>query len=274
MGATDPSLKMKLLAWSFVWYPKLDAIIEETVKMCDACVKYCKSLPKLEDHPWTRPNGPFQRVHIDFGELKGSMWLVLQCAYSKYPEIIRMNNNTTSAATIRALRSIFARTGLPMTLVSDNGPQLVSEEIETFFKKNSVKHVTVPTYSPKSNGICERLVGTFKTTVKKMCETCQDVYKNFAGFLLMYRNTPHSTTKQSPAVLAFNRSLRCNLHSIKPADQQTNEDMMADKEQRVVDSQKRNRAFEKDQSVFIQLDNNKHWKPAKIVSRYEKSPPW
>ena len=260
---------MKSLARSYVWFPKLDKMIEDTVRTCEVCAKFGKSLPKLEDHPWTRPNGPFQRVHVDFCELNNTMWFVLQCAYSKWPEVIRMNKNTTSSATIKVLTSIFARTGIPMTLVSDNGPQLVSEEMEAFLKRIGVNHVTVPTYSPKSNGICERFVGTFKASVKKMGETCSDIDKNVANFLLMYRNTPHPTTKQSPAVLAFNRSLRCNLHAIKPSDRQKREDFMSYKEQKILDTMKNSRSFVPDELVFVQVDNEKGWKPAKIVKRYQ-----
>ena len=110
---------MKSLARSYVWWHKMDNQIEEMItKRCSVCNKHGKSLPKLLDHPWTRPSGPFQRVHIDFcGPFKSSMWLVMQDAYSKWPEVIRMNSNITGPATIKALRLVFARTGLPMTLV-------------------------------------------------------------------------------------------------------------------------------------------------------------
>ena len=262
---------MKRLARNYVWFPGIDARIEETVRSCDTCSKFGKSLPKLPDHPWTRPQGPFERVHIDFCELKGSQWLVLQDAYSKWPEVIRMNSNTKSGATIKALRSVFARTGIPVTVVSDNGPQLVSDEIKTFYRRNGINHISVPTYSPKSNGLCERYVGTFKSAIKKMCETCPDVDKNVANFLLMYRNTPHSTTNQTPAMLACNRSLRFNLHQIKPADRRKRDDVQPEKEQKVVDSQRKQRFFVPDQQVLVQLDHGKTWQSAKVVRRYHEN---
>ena len=231
---------MKSLARSYVYWPRLDTQIEDTARTCETCGKYGKNLPKLVDHPWARATAPFQRVHVDFaGPFLGSMWLLLVDAYSKWPEVIQMNANTTSRATIRALRSIFARTGIPMTLVSDNGPQFVSEEIESYLRSNGVKHVTVPTYSPTSNGICERLVQTFKGALKKMNKSCKDVSKNLYDFLLTYRNTPHSSTGQTPAVLAWNRSLRFNLHQIKPADHMKVQALQTEKLQKVVDEQKR-----------------------------------
>ncbi len=260
---------MKSLARNYVWFPGIDARIEETVRTCDTCARFGKSLPKLPDHPWTRPiNGPFERIHIDFCELKGSQWLVIQDSFSKWPEVIRMNHNTKSAATIRALRAVFARTGIPVTVVSDNGPQLVSEEIETFYQRNAINHIPVPTYSPKSNGICERFVGTFKAAIKKMCESCPDVDKNVSNFLLTYRNTPHSVTGQTPAVLACNRSLRFNLHQIKPSDRKKREDVQPAQERRVLESHEKDRFFVAEQEVLVQLDHGKSWQPAKVLKRY------
>ena len=58
-------------------------------------------------------------------------------------------NSTTSAKTITVLREMFARYGIPRTVVSDNGPQFVSEEFQQFMGLNSVKHIrTRPTLQP------------------------------------------------------------------------------------------------------------------------------
>ena len=155
-----------------------------------------------------------------------------------------------------------------MTLVSDNGTQFVSEETEVFLRLNKIKHVTVPTYSPKSNGICERFVGTFKAAMLKMKEQCSDVNRNLADFLLTYRNTPHSVTHQPPAVLAYNRTLRFNLHRIKPADKMKIDSLQSEKQQKVIDSEKTSRSFEENQKIYVQLDKRKTWVPATIVRRH------
>ena len=44
--------------------------------------------------------------------------------------------NTTSAAVIEELRTLFAQFGLPETVVTDNGTRFVSAEIEGFFKSS------------------------------------------------------------------------------------------------------------------------------------------
>ena len=70
--------------------------------------------------------------------------------------------STTTAKTITVLREIFSRNGLPKELVSDNGPQFVSEEFEKFMAENGVRNVRSAPYHPASNGAAEQLVQTVK----------------------------------------------------------------------------------------------------------------
>ena len=50
-------------------------------------------------------------------------------------------STTTTAQTVAVLRQMFAVNGLPEQLVSDNGPQFVSEEFASFCKFNRIKHI-------------------------------------------------------------------------------------------------------------------------------------
>lgn len=140
-------VRMKEIARSYFWWPGLDAAIEEKAKSCSACRKL-RNLPQLAPlHPWDWPEEPWQRVHIDFaGPLENHMFLVVVDAHSKWPEVAVMKS-TSSERTIEELRSIFSRLGLPQQLVSDNSPQLVSEEFETswrrtVFSTSSLRRIT------------------------------------------------------------------------------------------------------------------------------------
>ena len=73
---------------------------------------------------------------------------------------------TTASKTIQVLRSMFARYGIPEQLVSDNGPQFVSEEFGQFMKKNSIKHIKCSPYHPSSNDQAEQFVRTFKQSIR------------------------------------------------------------------------------------------------------------
>ena len=109
-------------------------------------------------HPWLWPTKPWQRLHLDFaGPFQGRMYLLVSDAHSKWPKIIAMKS-TTASKTIEELWKLFASYGLPEQIVTDNGPQFVSEEFATFTKANEVKHIKSAPYHPSTNRAVERLV--------------------------------------------------------------------------------------------------------------------
>ena len=118
-------VRMKSVARSYFWYPKLDADIEKIASDCDVCASMKNSAPQASFIPWSRTEKPWQRVHIDFCALQGKQFLIMVDAYSKWLCVESMNT-TTRTKTINVLRSWFAIYGLPVELVSDNGPQLCS----------------------------------------------------------------------------------------------------------------------------------------------------
>ena len=81
-----------------------------------------------------------------------------------------MVSSATSAHTIAKLRGMFATHGLPQLVVSDNGAVFTSGEFKEFLERNGIRHVRSAPYHPASNGLAERYVQTFKTSLKKSGE--------------------------------------------------------------------------------------------------------
>ena len=74
---------MKALARGYVWWPCLDADIEDYVKGCHACIntyQVPKTTPLLL---WLWATWPWQRVHVDFLEIKDQQFFLLVDSYSK-----------------------------------------------------------------------------------------------------------------------------------------------------------------------------------------------
>ncbi|XP_061594943.1 uncharacterized protein K02A2.6-like [Cololabis saira] len=159
--------RMKALARSYFWWPKLDADIETAVKSCVTCQEH-RNLPAPAPlHPWEWPSKPWQRLHIDYvGPFMGHMFLILMDAHSKWMDAYPVTTST-STITIECLRKSFSSQGIPETIVSDNGSCFVSAEFKDFLEKNGIEHITSAPYHASSNGCAERAVQTFKAMLKK-----------------------------------------------------------------------------------------------------------
>ncbi|KAF8793053.1 hypothetical protein HNY73_004582 [Argiope bruennichi] len=125
-------VKMKALARSYCYWQGIDASIANFVQNCSACIATRNEPARINRHPWEWPNGPWQRIHVDYaGPFMGKMFFVVSDAYSKWIEVIPMKNITASF-TIHHLRILFAHYGIPLTLVSDNGASFTSYEFRHF----------------------------------------------------------------------------------------------------------------------------------------------
>eukprot|EP00731_Ephydatia_muelleri_P002073 Em0001g2073a len=193
--------RMKALARSYLWWPGLDKCLEEKAKSCLSCQEVKNNPPVAPLHPWIWPTQPWKRVHIDFaGPFKSHMFLVVIDAHSKWPEV-KMMQSTTSQRTIEVLRELFSSYGLPEQVVSDNGPQFVSAEFETFMRNNGIKHIRCAPYHPSSNGLAERFIQTFKKAMLAGDREGCDLKYRLCQFLLKYRSSPHTTTDVAPCEL-------------------------------------------------------------------------
>ena len=162
------------------------------------------------------PQGPWMRVGIDLFFFKGKDYLVMCDYYSRWIEVLALTS-TTSSAVISRIRDVVARFGVPVEIISDNGPQFVSAEFQEFARKYAFSHVTSSPYLPNSNGEAERAVCTAKQMLSQ-----EDPWLA----LLVYRDTPIAATGASPSQLMMGRHLRTTL----PVPSSTLEPVWPDRE--------------------------------------------
>ncbi|KAL6461067.1 hypothetical protein MHYP_G00310330 [Metynnis hypsauchen] len=145
-----------------VWWPGLSSEIRLMVENCDICMRH-----------------RVQR-YIEVAELK----------------------TTSSEVTVRAIKEAFARHGIPDEVVSDNGPQFVSDTFRNFAREFKFIHTTSSPRYPQANREAERAVRTLKGLWKKE--------RDYSKALLAYRATPleHGF---SPSQLLMGRRLRTTL---------------------------------------------------------------
>lgn len=114
--------------------------------------------------------------------------------FSNFIEVESLQTTTTRAV-CKALKTLFARYGVPDTLMTDNGPQFSSSEFGTFARVWSFEHSTLSPHYPQSNGRAENAVKTMKWLFMKCKEAGQSEY----CALLDWRNTPTEGVGTSPA---------------------------------------------------------------------------
>ena len=204
--------RMKQLARTAVYWPGIDADIEKTARHCPTCNEHQRLPPKQPVHPWIPPEEPWIRVHIDHAiNFKGHNWLVMVDAYSKYP-CIHMMSSITTKATIRKLEEDFSHFGYPHAIVSDNATCFSSAEFKTWCAERGIEHLHGAPYHPETNGAAERLVQTFKQSVKKSSLPPAEALQQF---LLHYRRTPLCDGR-SPSELLNGRQIRAKIDTFIP----------------------------------------------------------
>ena len=260
--------RMKALARSYLWWPKLDSAIEEMVRNCGACQSVRKEPVTAPLIPWKWPTRVWQRVHIDYAEFEGVYYLVVVDAHSKWPEVFS-TSSMTATKTIELLSGLFAAYGLPEELVSDNGPQFTSEEFSNFMKQNGINHTRTPPYHPASNGAAERYVQILKQALKtSKFDKGQPVQRRLSSFLFSYRNTPHTVTGQSPAELFLKRKPRTRLSLLQPnLAQHVEEKQRVEKEQHDRGRTKTREFMPGDQVLVRNFRGQNKWNHGTVILR-------
>jgi len=87
------TVKMKSVARSYIWWPGIENDIETITKKCDSCLANSSNPPKSVLHSWPWPEGPSQRIHLDFlGPVDSKMFIVIIDAFFKWIYVKHMLN--------------------------------------------------------------------------------------------------------------------------------------------------------------------------------------
>ena len=157
------------------------------------------------------------RIHIDYFEYKNENFLLMVDSYSKWLEVEPIKK-CNSDKTINCLRKWFSCYGLPKQLVSDNGPQFISEIFKQYMNENGINHLRTAAYHQSSNGQAERYVQTVKNGLRSnyISTSPADLESRLNSFLMAYRSMPHTTTGVTPSHRFLGRKINTRLDLIKP----------------------------------------------------------
>ena len=193
-------LSMQQMAKTTVYWPGIDANIEDWVQRCSACLATKPNQKREPLLPHEVPDGPWQKIGADFFDLDGKKFLLVIDYFSKFP-FVELVTTTSAQSTINKLRNIFATEGAPQTLITDNGPPFNSNEFKRFCQEWNLEHHTSSPNYPQSDGQAERAV----QTVKQCMARCKQDGQDFKQALLQMRTTPISTDLPSPFEILHGR---------------------------------------------------------------------
>ena len=137
-----------------LYWPGMSADIKHLILNCNKCAEQAKKQPPEPLRPTKPPTLPWSRIGRDLFEFQGEHYLLSVCYRNKFPEVTKLKS-TTSASVIQELKRQFAIHGIPVKVLSDNGPQYSSVEFDEFATEYGFKHVTTSPHYPQANGEVE-----------------------------------------------------------------------------------------------------------------------
>ena len=195
--------------------------------MCGDIGRYVRSCPTCQrtiDRGRVRPasivkmtafRDPFDRVGVDIvgpitpASTNGNRYLLVQVDFAtRYPEATPLRHiNTESVA--EALFTMWSRTGVPVSVLTDRGTQFTSDVMEQVMRLLSIKGVKTTPYHAQCNGLVERFNGTLKKMLRRLVQDKPEEWDRWVPALLFaYREVPQESTGFSPFELLYGRRVR------------------------------------------------------------------
>ena len=118
-------------ARDIVYWPGITAQLKDHLSRCGICNRYQPEQCKEPLKPHDVLNLPWEKVGADLFLLDGQSFLIAVDYYSGYFEVQDMSGTTSTR-----VMAWFSRHGIPVIIISDNGPPFNNED----FKRPSVRN--------------------------------------------------------------------------------------------------------------------------------------
>ncbi|RWS00829.1 uncharacterized protein B4U79_07625, partial [Dinothrombium tinctorium] len=220
IGAHLSALKTKEKIEHNFWWPQLTQTVRRYVQGCEECQKLKSPRAPIQGYlEPTKPVSPWNRLSIDIlGELpqteRGNRWIIVaQDSFTKWCEIKAVSNIKASTVADFILYNIILRHGTPLHLLSDRGPQFMSNLVQELCKLLVIKKISTAPYKPSTNGQVERLNQTLANCLAKFTIKNHREWDILLPFIEWSLNTSiQDSTKFSPYFINHGR------HPVFPVD--------------------------------------------------------
>ncbi|GFX98233.1 hypothetical protein TNCV_4908761 [Trichonephila clavipes] len=197
------------------YFPFMRKYIFEYVSTCDRCQKfnYKNALPAGRLMPIVSKY-PNEIVTLDLvGPYPASrperykFILVITDHFTKWCEPIPLRKASAQTIANAFFNNYIARYGAPISLISDNGPQFISDVFEHLSHRLDIKHMKTVTYRPQSN-LTERVNRNLVQMIASFVEENHENWDQFLHeFAFALRTAVNETTNKTPAELFLGRKI-------------------------------------------------------------------
>ena len=195
-----------------------DGMYSDAMKFSHSCPE-CLIVKGSGRHrpPPLRPiqvSRPFQVLGVDIMDLPKSSSgnkhvLVFQDYFTKWPMVYAIPDQKTHRIVDILVKEIVPTVGVPESLLSDRGTNLLSHLMTDVCKALGITKLNTTAYHPQCDGLVERFNRTLKSMLRKHASRYGNEWdQHLYGVLWAYRNTPHETTGEKPSFLLYGRDLR------------------------------------------------------------------
>jgi len=193
-----------------VWWPGMSKDVTLYMERCSECWRRRTNGPQ-ELLP-TEIEGVWEKLAVDLVSIEGRSFLSIIDYGSRFP-ILRPLLSTTTTAVIDVLDDIFAMFGLPASLVSDNGPQFISEQMAVFLSRLNISHVKSSPRYARSNGMVERLHRVIKERLSAL-KPHLPFQRRLNQVMFDIRGSRHRMLGTSPSSALFTRTMRTRVPTV------------------------------------------------------------
>jgi transposase InsO family protein len=241
--------KTKALIREKVWFPGIDKMVEEEIRLCLPCQVATPANSREPLKMSALPKAAWREVSVDFASVGSEYLLVITDDYSRFP-VIHVISSLSAKVVIPKLDRTFSEFGIPDVVKSDNGPPFSSHEFKQFAIELGFRHRKITPLWPRANAEVERFMKTIKKVIKAATVSQSSWKSEMHRFLRNYRSTPHCTTGVPPATALFGRSMNIKIPQVS--------DMLT------TPVEFRSRDFEKKQRMKNNADNKSYVKPSDL----------
>lgn len=185
----------------YFWWPTMKKDIKKFISNCVICEK-----AKVRKHTKTPitvssvADKPFQKLYLDIvgpitPSISGNKYiLTCECDLTKFSIAVPIPDATAFTTARSFVHEVILKYNLPEEIVTDNGPNFISDLFTQVNKILRVKKRLTTPYNPKAN-LVERWHRSLAHYLRSYAQDDLDNWDIFLNFAVhSYNSTPHSTT--------------------------------------------------------------------------------